>query len=85
MFDFTIGDERYKLDWCDGPQPLHDHVATTTWRGAVVAAPLLALTRLKRTIKQTPALWACFNRLRALSARLRGANRGGPHPAGEAG
>ena len=27
MFDFTIGDERYKLDWCD-----HAGLSTITYR-----------------------------------------------------
>ena len=38
MFDFTIGDERYKLDWCDHARPLYDHISVLSWRGAVVAA-----------------------------------------------
>jgi CelD/BcsL family acetyltransferase involved in cellulose biosynthesis len=33
-FDFTIGDERYKSEWCDGVFKLYDHVSAATWRGA---------------------------------------------------
>jgi CelD/BcsL family acetyltransferase involved in cellulose biosynthesis len=84
VFDFTIGDERYKLDWCEGAQPLHDHVVASSWRGTLVAAPLLVSARLKRTIKQTPVLWALFTRLRALAARLRMADRAAIDSAGEA-
>jgi CelD/BcsL family acetyltransferase involved in cellulose biosynthesis len=70
-FDFTIGDERYKRDWCDDVQPLYDHLSVATWRGALVAGPALFAHWLKRTIKQTPMLWAAVVKFRALAARLR--------------
>jgi CelD/BcsL family acetyltransferase involved in cellulose biosynthesis len=70
MFDFTIGDEQYKLDWCEGVEPLYDHVSTVNWRGALIAAPALSAKRLKRKIKQTPLLWAMFRKARALAAAL---------------
>jgi CelD/BcsL family acetyltransferase involved in cellulose biosynthesis len=70
MFDFTVGDERYKLDWCDGGRPLYDHVSVATWRGALIAAPALAFKKVKRKIKQTPLLWAAFSKTRALAAAL---------------
>jgi CelD/BcsL family acetyltransferase involved in cellulose biosynthesis len=69
-FDFTVGDERYKLDWCDGVNPLYDHFAAATWRGAILIAPILIRTWAKRTIKQTPLLWNGFNKIRLLKARL---------------
>jgi CelD/BcsL family acetyltransferase involved in cellulose biosynthesis len=72
LFDFTIGDERYKRDWCDDVQMLHDHVAVTSWRGALVAGPALLRARAKRAIKQTPALWAMVVKMRALAAAMRG-------------
>jgi CelD/BcsL family acetyltransferase involved in cellulose biosynthesis len=31
-FDFTIGDERYKLEWCDSSVKLYDHATAATWR-----------------------------------------------------
>lgn len=71
-FDFTIGDERYKRDWCDDVQPLYDHVAVTSWRGALVAGPAMLQARIKRTIKQTPFLWAMVVKARALAASARG-------------
>jgi CelD/BcsL family acetyltransferase involved in cellulose biosynthesis len=75
-FDFTVGDERYKLDWCDGVHPLYDHIAVATARGAVMAAPTIARTWLKRKIKQTPWLWAGFSKARALAASLPSRRRG---------
>jgi CelD/BcsL family acetyltransferase involved in cellulose biosynthesis len=70
VFDFTIGDERYKRDWCDTELKLYDYIAPTTWRGALVAAPKLAAKRLKRWIKQTPAVWNAFSAARAFIGSL---------------
>ncbi len=75
MFDFTIGDERYKLDWCESAQPLYDHISISTWRGALVAAPALLLKKLKRKIKQTPLLWAAFSKARAWGGALAARSR----------
>jgi CelD/BcsL family acetyltransferase involved in cellulose biosynthesis len=70
-FDFTIGDEGYKRDWCDGETKLYDHIAIATARGAVVAGPLVLMRAVKRWIKQTPAIWNAVTRMRALTAALR--------------
>ena len=53
-FDFTIGDERYKLEWSDTAIALHDHIAAASPRGWPVAFAALAARRLKRAIKQNP-------------------------------
>jgi len=71
VFDFTIGDEPYKRDWCERADPLYDHVAVTTWRGALAAARLTARAAIKRAIKQNPLLWAAFSRARAAAGLLR--------------
>lgn len=70
-FDFTIGDEPYKRDWCDSDIKLYDHVSAATLRGAVAAAPVAALRALKRRIKQSPVFWPLLLRGRATAARLR--------------
>jgi CelD/BcsL family acetyltransferase involved in cellulose biosynthesis len=76
VFDFTIGDERYKQEWCDSQIVLYDYIAPTTVRGSVIAAKLYAVGRLKHLIKQNPALWEKAYKLRAalgaLKRRLRG-------------
>jgi CelD/BcsL family acetyltransferase involved in cellulose biosynthesis len=76
IFDFTIGDERYKRDWCDTELTLYDIIAPVTWRGALVAMPMLAAQRIKRWIKQTPVVWNAFSAARAfigsLARRVRG-------------
>jgi CelD/BcsL family acetyltransferase involved in cellulose biosynthesis len=71
VFDFTIGDERYKRDWCDTELTLYDHVSAATWRGAVAVVPLMTVLRLKRRIKQSPALWRLASRMRELLGSLR--------------
>ena len=71
VFDFTIGDEPYKRDWCDGVVPLYDHIAPATWRGRAIYLPLIALHRLKRQIKQNPLLWHVYSSARSIASRLR--------------
>jgi CelD/BcsL family acetyltransferase involved in cellulose biosynthesis len=75
IFDFTIGDEPYKRDWCDGTVRLYDHVAAMSWPGRAVYAPMMARRWLKRQIKQTPLLWNAFSWARATASRLRGGGR----------
>jgi len=71
VFDFTIGDERYKRDWCDTELTLYDHIAAATWRGALVATLVQTRQKLKRFMKQTPALWALVSKARALAGSLK--------------
>jgi CelD/BcsL family acetyltransferase involved in cellulose biosynthesis len=75
-FDFTIGDERYKREWCDAPITLYDHVAPATLRGCLAATLIVVVGRAKRLIKQTPALWQAASRLRAATGPLRRRLRG---------
>jgi CelD/BcsL family acetyltransferase involved in cellulose biosynthesis len=80
-FDFTIGDERYKREWCDTELTLFDHVGIATARGALIAMPLLAKRALKRWVKQTPVLWNAFSRARKIAASLRGYSTDSRSPA----
>ena len=70
VFDFTIGDERYKRDWCDTELTLYDYIAAATWRGMLIAMPLLVAKRVKRWIKQTPTVWNAFSAARAFVGSL---------------
>ena len=56
-FDFTIGDERYKLEWSDLRLQLYDYSTAATWRGWPASLVSVARRRAKRFIKQTPLLW----------------------------
>ena len=71
-FDFTIGDEPYKLEWSDTLVTLYDHVSAASLKGWPLVTLSRAFWRLKRFIKQTPVLWAAYTSLRATAARLRG-------------
>ena len=70
-FDFTIGDEPYKRDWCESEQRLHDYSAAVTWRGWPSAAVSGSWRRVKRAIKQTAPLWNAVVRVRSALAALR--------------
>jgi CelD/BcsL family acetyltransferase involved in cellulose biosynthesis len=69
-FDFTIGDERYKQEWCDSHIVLYDHIAPATLRGSILAARLYVVGRVKHFIKQNPALWDKAYKLRAALGTL---------------
>ncbi len=71
-FDFTIGDEPYKRDWCESEQRLYDHSAATTWRGWPAFAMSAAWRRAKRAIKKTAPVWNAVVRLRSAVGALRG-------------
>jgi CelD/BcsL family acetyltransferase involved in cellulose biosynthesis len=65
VFDFTIGDEPYKREWCDSGRILYDHVAAARLRGAPIARLHTFLRHAKRSIKRSPAGWRAFVRMRA--------------------
>ncbi len=65
-FDFTIGDERYKLEWSERALSLYDLVTPASARGWPLAALTHGRRRLTRAIKQNPVLWSTFNHLRAV-------------------
>ncbi len=63
-FDFTIGDERYKHEWCETKIDLHDHLAAKTVKGHMALMKCRLMLAAKRKIKQTPVLWNAFTKLR---------------------
>jgi CelD/BcsL family acetyltransferase involved in cellulose biosynthesis len=65
VFDFTIGDEPYKREWCDGEHMLYDYVAAAGLRGAPIARLHTFLRQAKRSIKKSPSGWRTFIRVRA--------------------
>jgi D-aspartate ligase len=64
-FDFTIGDEPYKLEWSDTTLKLYDFAATATWRGLPARTASMVRRRVKRFIKQTPWAWRLASRARS--------------------
>ena len=71
VFDFTIGDEPYKREWCDGELHLYDYVAPTTLRGFSVAVPIMAKRVVKHRIRNSPRVWAMVRKLRMFVSSLR--------------
>jgi CelD/BcsL family acetyltransferase involved in cellulose biosynthesis len=69
-FDFTIGDEHYKSEWCDVRLALCDYSAAATWRGFPASVASQVRRRLKRVIKQTPPLWRLVSKLRSAYGAL---------------
>src|SRR5262249_17066389 len=72
--DFTIGDERYKLEWSDHTIRLYDYIAPASPRGWLMSALILTRRRLARLIKQNPLLWNAFGRMRAMVGSRRAGN-----------
>jgi CelD/BcsL family acetyltransferase involved in cellulose biosynthesis/predicted ATP-grasp superfamily ATP-dependent carboligase len=69
-FDFTIGDEPYKLEWSDVDLKLYDYTATVTWRGLPARWSSSVRRRIKRLIKQTPLLWRLASQARSALGAL---------------
>jgi len=70
LFDFTVGDEPYKHDWCDIEMRLCDHLAAATVRAWPAAMAVALFRRTKRFIKHTPVAWHAFTMARATAAAL---------------
>ena len=79
-FDFTIGDEPYKRDWCDTEVKLFDHISAASARGLLIATVATTLRRLKRFIKQSPMLWPALMRARAALGAMARSQRREPEP-----
>jgi CelD/BcsL family acetyltransferase involved in cellulose biosynthesis len=70
-FDFTVGDEPYKRDWCESEQQLFDHSAAVTARGIPAAASAQVWGHAKRAIKHSAWAWDLTQRARAMMGALR--------------
>jgi CelD/BcsL family acetyltransferase involved in cellulose biosynthesis len=77
VFDFTVGDEAYKREWCEIELKLYDHVSSSSLAGALAVSALDAARRAKRAIKQSPWLWPIAQRVRA---KVRGQKPKAPEP-----
>jgi len=65
-FDFTIGDEQYKLEWSSLRLKLYDHSTAANWRGWPLSFLSIARRWAKRFVKQTPLVWHLVCRARSL-------------------
>jgi CelD/BcsL family acetyltransferase involved in cellulose biosynthesis len=66
--DLALGDERYKLEWCDEHQSLHTSVLPLTFKGRVAAVVLRLIAFAKRYIAASPRL---YEHGKSLKKRLR--------------
>ena len=65
MFDFGVGTDEYKLQFCkDARQPLFDSFIGLNAKGQLLASLFSAGTSLKRSIKQSPKAMQLFQSLR---------------------
>lgn len=75
-FDFTVGDEPYKREWCETEQLLFDHSSATSLRGIPAAAYALLWGHMKRAIKHSGWFWKATQRARAALGALRQGPKG---------
>lgn len=66
VFDFSVGDERYKRSWCDVETFHRDVYLPVTLRGRALAAGEIAVANAKRRIKENRTLWALAKRVRGM-------------------
>lgn len=64
LFDFTIGDEDFKSQWCEESAALFDSVTALNARGLDLAVLLRAIKAGKRAIKADRRIRALFETLR---------------------
>lgn len=64
-FDLGAGEARYKSQVCDETIELYDAFLPVSARGVLAAPTLSAYLRLKRRVKQEPALAKAYERLRS--------------------
>ncbi|WP_333474382.1 GNAT family N-acetyltransferase [Aminobacter sp. HY435] len=64
VYDFSVGDEPYKRQWCDIEIRHADVLAPLTAKGSAYALALRMASLIKRAIKNNAGLWAVMKRLR---------------------
>ena len=68
IYDFGVGDERYKRQWCDIESRHFDLHLPLTARGHAVSAIGRMTGAVKRNIKENQAVWSLLKRARRSSA-----------------
>jgi predicted ATP-grasp superfamily ATP-dependent carboligase len=79
-FDFTVGDELYKLEWSDSHLKLSDYTAAVTRRGWPACCRSMVRRPLKRFIKRTPWAWRAATQVRSILGSLLRRLPSGPRP-----
>jgi CelD/BcsL family acetyltransferase involved in cellulose biosynthesis len=63
LFDFTIGAEDYKKDWCDGEMPLFEHLGAVT----PIGLPYIAYILVRRRVRRNERCWNILRRMYSLA------------------
>ena len=71
-FDFTIGNESYKKDWCDTEMPLYDYRASQSARGRIAVLGAQNFYRLKGWVKNNRQAWLMYLKFRSILGGLSG-------------
>ncbi|MCP4979136.1 MAG: GNAT family N-acetyltransferase [Gammaproteobacteria bacterium] len=69
VYDFTVGDESYKLLWSGQNLELFDYYKAKNLKGIFYIFPLKLIKKLKRSIKQQPRILKLAYQTRMLIAR----------------
>ena len=64
VFDFSVGDETYKRQWCDQVNRQFDCLVPLTAKGRAAAMAYRTTADAKRTVKSNDALWSTVKQLR---------------------
>lgn len=65
IFDFGIGESRYKSSWCPVETKQNDMLIPLTWRGYMLGTIAALTIKVKSTIKKSEALYNFVQRKRA--------------------
>lgn len=68
VYDFSVGDEPYKRQWCDIEIQHRDVMAALTIKGRALASAMHQGARLKAFIKNSPTIWKIAKALRRRTA-----------------
>jgi CelD/BcsL family acetyltransferase involved in cellulose biosynthesis len=64
FYDFSVGDELYKRQWCDTEIWHTDALVPLSFKGHFLAFALRRTARLKSIVKNNPLIWKLVKRLR---------------------
>jgi CelD/BcsL family acetyltransferase involved in cellulose biosynthesis len=67
LFDFGIGDQRYKRSWCPVMTKHHNIYVPSTLKGKLLVQGMIAGTRAKAAVKKSPHLYNLLQKLRCSS------------------
>lgn len=69
IYNFGIGDEPYKREWCDLELPIHDSLLPLTTRGRLFTLAQSARSRIVAAVKNNPHTWQAVKAMRRKLAR----------------